>query len=85
MKRIFKYAIRITDVQRIHMQVGAEVCYVGLDPDGNHCIWAIVDPEAPMEWVTVLVIGTGHPIPDEVIFLGSMVAAPFVWHVFIQP
>ena len=85
MKKIFKYQIRPTEEQEIMMPVGAEVNHVGLDPDGIPCIWAIVDPDARRESVIIQVIGTGHHVPDEGIFLGTYVKGVFVWHVFIQP
>jgi hypothetical protein len=84
MKTIYKYPIKITDEQEIQMPAHANVLHVGLDPQGTPCLWAMVDTAKPMEPVSVLVVGTGNPMPFEPLrHVGSFVQGPFVWHVFL--
>ena len=85
MKTIYKYPIRITDDQEVEMLTGATPCHVGLDPQGQPCVWAAVDNTAPPEPVGVIVVGTGNPVPDVPCrYLGSFLQGPFVWYVLIK-
>jgi hypothetical protein len=56
------------------MPRGAEALSVGLQ-DGQPYLWALVDPEAPKEWRTFAVAGTGHALPPESPgrFIGSII------------
>src|SRR6187455_1333368 len=47
-------------------------------------LWVCVDTEAPTAVRTFRVFGTGHPIPEGWVPVGSFIAAAgyFVWHVF---
>jgi len=84
MKTIYKYPIQITDEQEIQMPCDANVIHAGLDPQGTPCLWVEVDTAAPTEPVSVLVVGTGNPMPYVAhTHLGSFVQGPFVWHVFL--
>ncbi len=86
MGKIFKYPIDITDKQSFSMPVGAKILTVQVQ-NGNPFIWAMVDPEAPTEEVTIRVHGTGHPIYDSsnLEYIGtfqSMYGVNLVFHVF---
>lgn len=86
MKKIFKYPIMITDKQSFPMPVGAKILTVQVQ-NGNPCIWAMVDPEALTEEVTIRVHGTGHTIYDSsnLEYIGtfqSMYGVNLVFHVF---
>jgi hypothetical protein len=81
--RVFKYPIKIEDEQTVKLPEGAEIIYVGLDPGGTPCLWAIVNERSVRVNRTIYVAGTGHPLPKEKIrHLGSILQHPFVWHVF---
>ncbi len=41
-----------------------------------------VDPNEPEQTHGIYVVGTGHPVPENVNFIGSVIAEPFVWHVY---
>lgn len=96
MNKIFKYPIYIVgpletpntrpDVFKIEMPKGAGIISVGMDPaSGCPAIWAIVDPDAPMEWRNFRVAGTGHDLRDDHIhgrFLGTAFCGALVWHIF---
>ncbi len=84
MKTIYKYPIKITDEQEIQMPGEVTVLHAGLDPQGVPCVWAMVDSDLPTGPVSILVIGTGNPMPYVAhTHLGSFVQGPFVWHVFL--
>lgn len=63
MKTIYKYPIEITDKQTLPMPVGANILTVQVQ-NGNPFIWAMVDTEAPIEGVAIIVYGTEHPIDE---------------------
>lgn len=84
MKTIYKYPIQITNSQEVQMPFGAEVLHAGLDPQGTPCLWAMVETHHPTEPVSVLVVGTGNPMPFEPLrHVGSFIQSPIVWHVFL--
>lgn len=86
MKTIWKFPLLYTDIQSVSMPLGAQVLSTGLDPQGQLCLWALVDPGAGSnQYRGVAVIGTGNPAHSAqgMRFVGTVVQAPFVWHVFV--
>lgn len=84
MNTIYKYQFTIDDDQPLGLPEGADPVHVGLDPQGNPCVWAAVDTEAAIEERRLYVRGTGHPMPNDYkVMLGSFTQGPFVWHVFL--
>ena len=45
MNTIYKYPFSIADEQQIKLPQNADIVYVGLDPNGQACLWASVDSE----------------------------------------
>ncbi len=84
-RTIWKYPLRITDWQRVSMQRGACILSAGVDPQGQLCIWAEVDPEASVEPRDVRIVGTGHGIDltGYSRFVGSVTRGMFVWHIYM--
>lgn len=81
---IYKYPFEIVDVQQLEIHRPALLRHVGLDPQGQPCIWAEVDPNNDVNVVTLLVVGTGRPIPATArTHIGSFNQGPFMWHVYI--
>ena len=79
---IFKYGLRIADIQVVFMPDQAEILSVAAQ-DGKLCLWAIVNPESEKVDRHIEIIGTGSSMPSvERIFLGTVLMPPFVWHVF---
>lgn len=81
MKTIWKYEID-AGYNLLKMPKGAEALTVqlqGWEPQ----LWAVVDPEAPLEDRIFSIYGTGHVVPSS---HGKYVATyhqgPLVWHVF---
>ncbi len=63
---------------------GAELLTVQMQGD-NLCIWARVDPSAPVADYTIRTCGTGHPLADDVgKYLGSfqLHGGALVFHAF---
>lgn len=69
----------------IDMQEGAEILTVQMQY-GAACIWALVDPEAPLKPRRLAIMGTGHPTPDAGAgrYIGTfqMLDGGLVWHLF---
>ena len=88
MKTIWKYKLEVMDRQQITMPEAAEIIHVAAVQD-ELCVWVKVDPMRPPETRTFVIVGTGHPIPDDVEHRHAVGTAvfelkhgPFVWHVF---
>lgn len=85
MNTVYKYPIYLHDRQLVDMPWGAKILSVGYDPSGQLVLWAAVDT-ANLPWLRrIVMVGTGNTIPTPVgslQFIGTVVQAPFVWHVF---
>lgn len=85
MKTIYKYPIKITDRQYIVMPFGGRALKVGLDPQGQPYIWALVDTTQSEAKYHLAMYGTGHeclaPADD---YFDSFNQGSFVWHVFMR-
>ena len=83
MNTIHKYPFEIVDQQTIEICKPAIFRHIGLDPQGDPCIWAEVYPGRDFNTMELFVVGTGHPIPTGALtFLGSFNQGPFMWHVY---
>lgn len=82
---IWKFPIQTTDFQTIEMPQYATILTVQTQFD-MPCIWAEVNPEAPMAKRLILVYGTGHPMDDkeERKYIGTyqLQGGSLVFHVF---
>lgn len=87
-KRIWKFPIGITDVQKVRAPLGAQFFEAQMQNE-RLCLWAIVDEDnAPIDYV-IFVLGTGNPIPDtldtfSLAHIGTVFDRQFVWHVFVR-
>lgn len=89
METIWKYKLKVTDEQIIKMPLLAEILTVQGQGD-DICLWALVNPEAEKEDRTILVFGTGNPIPKtfeyhiNAFYIGTaqMYNGALVWHIF---
>jgi hypothetical protein len=85
MARVYKYPLKPEDVQVLEMPKDAKVLDIQVQ-QGIPCIWAIVDPDAPMEIVKLYTYGTGHNIlnVDKLLYLGTyqILGGEIVFHVF---
>ena len=84
MKTIYKYPLpRLGALNQILMPSGARILSANMQ-GSNLCVWALVDPDAEMVVRTFVVRGTGHPCPntENLAFVDTVQAPPFVWHLF---
>lgn len=81
-RTIWKYPLDIgTTTLPVTM---ARPIHIGLDPQGQPCIWIEVDLAAQTTDLIVSILGTGHPIPEGVgEHFVSFTDGPFVWHAYI--
>lgn len=86
MTTIWKFPLARVDRQSVNVPRGARFLSAGVQA-GQIVAWALVNPHAPDEVWTVLVIGTGNPIPPDSLtgmaYLTTVQDGPFVWHVFV--
>jgi hypothetical protein len=68
------------------MPRGATALSAGLDPVGQLCVWALVEPELGTLPVRARIVGTGHLAEDlnRWRFVGSVTQGLCVWHVFVE-
>lgn len=86
MKKIYKYPIKVVDIQTVKLPKGAIILTTQLQ-DEKPYIWAYVDPnEIEAEDVTLRVYGTGQEINDslDLTYIGTIqeYEGRLVWHVF---
>lgn len=85
--KIYKYKLYELGENKIEMPQGAQVLSAKIDPQGDVCIWAIVNPELKNELRTFFVAGTGWELSDAfsgkpIDFYGTVIQEPYVWHIF---
>lgn len=80
MRTIYKFRLTAVDVP---MPKDAEVCTFEFQ-NGQPCVWAIVDSEAPKEIRRFGIFSTGYALPGEETcsYVGTAHAGNFVWHLF---
>ena len=87
MQTIYKYPLRIKDAFSIHIHQGATPLSVQMQ-SATPCLWALVDPDAPMEYRAVACRGTGHPAngvrPEDFIGTVQIHGGSLVFHFFMK-
>lgn len=86
MKTVWKYPLEVNDSQIVAMPANAHILTIQLQM-GVPCLWALVNPEMPLEQRTILIAGTGHERDDLdglVNFIGTfqMSGGMLIFHVF---
>lgn len=61
--QIFRYPLIVADEQAVSLPAGAKVLSARWWKD-SFCLWAMVDPKAPMEKRRIRIAGTGHELGD---------------------
>lgn len=83
-RKIFKYSLAPAHSQMVGIPDGAKLLHVA-DQSGVFCIWADVDPDSPAVQHEVRLVGTGdHTPPAEFSYLGTVLVAAYVWHVYAR-
>lgn len=83
---IYKYNLQVTDEQVIELPEDAEILHVDCqDPSGRTIqLWAKVGVTTPTASRRFIILGTGQPVPEDAIYIGSVLCAggALVWHIF---
>ena len=83
MKTIYKYQVTPTDPRlEIELPGSAKVVFVGSQLVGVVNFWVELDPEVVKHKRIFVLHGTGHDIPDNHDYIGSVLDSPFVWHLY---
>ncbi len=90
MRRIYKYVLNSSDeVQNVATTQGAEFLTAQSQPGVGLCVWAVVDPDAPVVIRKVHILVTGGMAHEKgtMQYLGTVLTAGafMVFHVFIEP
>lgn len=84
MKKVFKYPVEIDGKFSLLLPMEAKILAVQIQHD-KPCLWALVDPNAPVETRSFRLAGTGHPIDEESLeYIGTfqMASGSLIWHLF---
>lgn len=87
MRTIHRYRLSHRERQSVPLPEGAEILSVQRreGTDDQFDLWALVDDSKPLFGRVILIIGTGHAMPDDPVVHISTVqvsGGKFVFHVF---
>ncbi len=83
MLKIFKYTLKMKDIETIAMQKDAMILDCQQQNQGFLTIWAIVNPDAELENRTFEIIGTGNVVSEQPReFIATVQTGLYVWHIF---
>ncbi len=86
-RTVHRFDLRITDaVQYVPVDSPDKIVLVAESDRISHgvAVWTEVNLDVPLpdRGLGVQVFGTGHPIPNDAVHLGSWSSGPFVWHLY---
>lgn len=85
--RIYKFPLTLTAVQSIAVPVPFKPLSVQLQ-NAQICLWAETPGGEPTKTAEVVIVGTGHEVPDEAIafktFVDTVQQGGYVWHVYAE-
>lgn len=85
--RMYKYPLFAVggavfdDTVRVNMPPSTGIQFVGMQ-NGVVMLWGLVDANAPLIERVFHIAGTGHVLPRDPCYLGSVFDRQFVWHIF---
>jgi len=80
--KIFKYPLLLVSDQFIEVPANLSALSLQVQND-TICLWAAIDPNAPLISQRIFIVGTGQNVPPNVrAFLGTLQIDNYVWHVF---
>jgi hypothetical protein len=79
MRSVYRFEVPVDDKDHTHTLTG-KVVHVGCRRPQVVEFWAIHVEELHAREHRFRVIGTGHPIPDGLVYVGTALDEPFVWH-----
>lgn len=85
MKTVWKYQFA-TVQDDVVIPANARIVHVG-EQGGKVTVWAevVANPVGVGYARYLVIVGTGHPIPDRWEHVGTVVQPPWVWHVYAEP
>ena len=86
MRTVWKFPLDVKDgMQAVPMPRGSKIVHVA-QQGGRPTLWAEVESTQIMVDRHFVVVGTGHPVPDILVFhRGSCFQGDFVWHIYEMP
>ena len=79
---IHKYPLIITDTQIIECPAGAQPLSIKYQDHGWK-LWAMVETENPPSDLTIVCVGTGQEVPNNIQeYIDTVIDGTFVWHFF---
>lgn len=90
MNIIWKFELKLTDIQSIQLSAAAEILSIqiqeGLGGKKTLCLWAKLNPLEAKAYRWIAIVGTGQEFEFEGKFLSTIQWDGLVWHVFeVQP
>jgi hypothetical protein len=83
---VYKYPIHLTGLQVLTLPAPARILDIQIQ-DGYPQLWALVEPDQPMQNYEVITIGTGQTCYHDLrgsIFQKTLIDGSFVWHIFVR-
>lgn len=78
MRTIYKYKVGKSHL----IPSDYSIVHVGLDPNGDACVWAMVDPDiTSFTRVDFCCVGTDRPFSIDAKPIGTLISDQFVWHI----
>lgn len=84
MRTIYKYRLANRNYQAIDAPAGFTPLSVQIQ-DSQFTVWGACESERPYRPLSIYIVGTGQPMPEEhIIYIDTIQAGPYVWHVFYR-
>lgn len=81
-KKVFKYGpLYLGEEKSFLMPKNAQISYFGIQ-DNRFYAWAVVDHYWKDVQRKLLIVGTGHSVPGNAKYVGTVFKGEFVWHLF---
>jgi hypothetical protein len=72
MRTVWKYPVAISDKPTVHAIPHNDVIVHVALQEGLPTLWAIVESDQETEERTFVVTGTGHPVPEDASYIGTV-------------
>lgn len=83
MSVIWKFPLRLSGGEQLvrTMPTGAKPVRLAMQ-NGVPTLWCLCDEKAAQTDRRFVVVGTGHPVPEDYEYIGTCDDGPYVWHAF---
>ena len=85
MKTVWKYEVPLQALPSEHwLPIGAEPLHADVQ-DRSVQSWWLVEPRAMTELRRIVLVGTGHILPDgDWAHIGTVKDGAYIWHLFVE-